>query len=117
MLRKTSFSVNLLSSCLSFSISAPFLPITMPGRAVWMLTFALFAARSISILRDAGVVEALLQELADLDVLVEPLGVVALARTSCESQVSMTPRRKPDRMNFLSHRSRLLALRRSSTTT
>jgi len=50
MLRKLSLRVSLESSCLSFSISAPFFPITMPGRAVWMLIFALFAARSISIL-------------------------------------------------------------------
>ncbi len=44
-----SFSVSFWSSALSFSISAPFLPMTIPGRAVWMLIFALFAARSISI--------------------------------------------------------------------
>ena len=48
MLTKHSREVSLASSCLSFSISAPFLPMTMPGRAVWMLIFALFAARSIS---------------------------------------------------------------------
>ena len=46
---KVSLRVSLLSSAFSFSISAPFLPMTMPGRAVWMLIFALFAARSISI--------------------------------------------------------------------
>ena len=33
-------------------------------------------------LRDAGVVEALLQEVPDLDVLVQELGVLSLARTS-----------------------------------
>ena len=44
-----SLRVSLPSSCFSFSISAPFLPITIPGRAVWMLIFALAAARSISI--------------------------------------------------------------------
>ena len=47
---KVSFAVSFCSSFLSFSISAPFLPMTMPGRAVWMLILALFAARSISIL-------------------------------------------------------------------
>ena len=46
---KISLRVSFASSCLSFSISAPFLPMTIPGRAVWMLIFALFAARSISI--------------------------------------------------------------------
>ncbi len=34
MLMNVSFFVSLASSCLSFSISAPFLPMTMPGRAV-----------------------------------------------------------------------------------
>ena len=74
----------------------------MPGRAVWTLIFTLFAARSISIRRDAGVAELLLHELAELDVLVEPLRVVLL----------LVPLRVPglddaeaeaDRMDFLSH--------------
>ena len=32
----------------SFSMSSPFLPMTMPGRAVWMVMFTFLAARSIS---------------------------------------------------------------------
>ena len=48
MLRKTSFSVSAWRSFLSVSTPAPRLPITMPGRAVWMLIFTLLAARSIS---------------------------------------------------------------------
>ena len=32
----------------SFSMSSPFLPITMPGRAVWIVMLTFFAARSIS---------------------------------------------------------------------
>ena len=31
----------------SFSMSSPFLPITMPGRAVWMVMLARLAARSM----------------------------------------------------------------------
>ena len=31
----------------SFSMSSPFLPITMPGRAVWIVMLAFFAGRSI----------------------------------------------------------------------
>jgi hypothetical protein len=46
---KLSLAVSRESSCFSFSISAPFFPMTIPGRAVWMLILALFAARSISI--------------------------------------------------------------------
>ena len=48
MLRKTSFSVSAWTSFFRVSTPAPRLPMTMPGRAVWMLIFALFAARSIS---------------------------------------------------------------------
>ncbi len=32
----------------SFSMSSPFLPMTMPGRAVWMVMFTFLAARSMS---------------------------------------------------------------------
>ena len=46
---KTSRGDSFPNSSLSFSISAPFLPMTIPGRAVWMLIFALLVARSISI--------------------------------------------------------------------
>jgi hypothetical protein len=46
---KLSLPASLTMSLLSFSISAPFLPITMPGRAVWMCTRTFLAARSISI--------------------------------------------------------------------
>ena len=55
MFRNTSFSVSAWTSFFSVSTPAPRLPITMPGRAVWMLIFTLFAARSISMSRDAGV--------------------------------------------------------------
>ena len=48
MLMKTSRSVRFWRSSFSFSTSAPFRPMMMPGREVWMLTFRL-AARSISI--------------------------------------------------------------------
>ena len=34
-------------SARSFSMSSPFLPITMPGRAVWIVTLTLRAARSM----------------------------------------------------------------------
>ena len=48
MFRNTSLSVSAWTSFFSVSTPAPRLPITIPGRAVWMLIFALFAARSIS---------------------------------------------------------------------
>ena len=43
----------------SFSMSAPFLPITTPGRAVWIVTRAFFAGRSITTLRGTGLFQAL----------------------------------------------------------
>ena len=50
MFRCTSPVVRLASSRLSASISWPFLPITTPGRAVWIEIRAFFAGRSITIL-------------------------------------------------------------------
>ena len=40
----------LATSTRRFSMSSPFLPITIPGRAVWMVMWALRAGRSIWIL-------------------------------------------------------------------
>ncbi len=50
MLIRTSATAMLSSfavSWRSFSMSSPFLPITMPGRAVWIVMLTFFAARSI----------------------------------------------------------------------
>src|SRR5436190_23103507 len=48
MFRNTSLEVRAWTSFFSVSTPAPRLPITMPGRAVKMLIFTLFAARSTS---------------------------------------------------------------------
>ena len=48
MFKNTSLSVSACTSFLSCSTPAPRLPMTMPGLAVWMLIFALLAARSTS---------------------------------------------------------------------
>ena len=51
MFRRTSATAipkSLAVSARSFSISSPFLPITMPGRAVWIVMLTFLAARSIS---------------------------------------------------------------------
>ena len=50
MLRWTSPVVILARSLRNASISWPFLPITTPGRAVWMLIRAFLAGRSITTL-------------------------------------------------------------------
>ena len=75
---------------------------TMPGRAVCTLTLTLLAARSISTRGDAGVAKLLLHELAELDVLVEPLGVV-LFLVPLGVPGPNDAEAEPDRMNFLSH--------------
>src|SRR5512139_3061848 len=46
-LRPTSPPIILRRSAHSVSMTSPFLPITTPGRALWMVTRALFAGRSI----------------------------------------------------------------------
>ena len=80
----------------------PPLPMTIPGRAVKTMTFALFAARSTSTRGDVGVHQVVLDGTLDADVLVEPLGVGLV----------LEPLRVPGlddaeaeavRMNFLTH--------------
>ena len=53
----------------------PPLPMTMPGRAVKTMTFALLAARSTSTDAMFAFVEVVLDGALDADVLVEPLRV------------------------------------------
>ena len=48
MLRLTSLPVIFARSPRSFSMSAPFLPMTTPGRAVWMVMRAFLAGRSMT---------------------------------------------------------------------
>ena len=50
------------ASLRSFSMSSPFLPITTPGRAVWIVMRAFLAGRSIRISADRGVRQLLLQD-------------------------------------------------------
>ena len=69
MLRLTSLFVILAMSSRSFSMSAPFLPMTTPGRAEWIVMRASCAGRSMTMLRDAGLRQALGQELAELQIL------------------------------------------------
>ena len=65
MFSATSPLVILARSPRSFSMSAPFLPITTPGRAVWMVTRALLGRTLDDDLGDAGLRQPLAQDLAD----------------------------------------------------
>ena len=47
MLRPTSPPIILRRSARSVSMSSPFLPMTTPGRALWIVMRAFFAGRSI----------------------------------------------------------------------
>jgi len=66
MFKRTSLTVMPSSRAVSwrsFSMSSPFLPITMPGRAVWIVMLTFFAARSMwhaahRSLRQAGSAES-----------------------------------------------------------
>ena len=94
---------------MSFSISAPFLPITMPGPRGVDVDLRLVGGALDLDLRDARVVEALLQEVADLDVLVQQLGVLAPGEPA---RVPVLDDAEPEalRMYLLSHASALRAL-------
>ena len=102
--RRTSFT-GMPSSCAvswrSFSMSSPFLPITMPGRAVWMVMFTFLAARSISDPADGGFLEALLEELAHAEVRVHvQRELLACRHTTSQVQSRVMPRRMPSGLTF-----------------
>ena len=91
------------TSSLSFSISSPFLPMTIPGRAVWIVMLAFFAGRSILILLTEASLSFLLDEFTHLvihpDVLREVLRIgIPLGRPVFNDA-------QPDtcRMYFLTH--------------
>ena len=54
MLITTSLSVSSATLRRSFSMSAPFLPMTTPGRAEWMVTRHFLCGRSITIFDTAA---------------------------------------------------------------
>ncbi len=54
MLITTSLSVSAATLRRNFSMSAPFLPMTTPGRAEWMVTRHFLCGRSITILDTAA---------------------------------------------------------------
>ena len=71
MLRRTSVTVmpsSFAVSWRSFSMSSPFLPITMPGRAVWIVMLTFLAARSIWMRLTEASASFVLQELAHAEV-------------------------------------------------
>ena len=102
MLMKTSRFVFFWISVFSLSTSVPLRPMMMPGREVWMSIFSLLAARSISIFETPAWANRCLQRVAQLDVLVQQLRVVAIGvPPRPPGLVEAEP--EPVRMNFLTH--------------
>ena len=73
MFRLTSEPVILARSPRSFSMSAPFLPITTPGRAEWMVTRAFLAGRSMMTRLTPACDQALLQVILQPQILMQEL--------------------------------------------
>src|SRR6478736_911855 len=63
MLITTSLSVSFATTLRSFSISAPFLPITTPGRAEWMVTRHFLCGRSITMCDTAACLSCFISSL------------------------------------------------------
>jgi hypothetical protein len=103
MFSATSPLVILARSPRSFSMSAPFLPITTPGRAVWIVTRARLAGRSMMIFATPRLGEPLAQHLADVDVLMEHLGILAALGVPARIPGPVDTEPQADRVDLLTH--------------
>ncbi len=95
MLMTTSEAVMSATRLRSLSMSAPFLPITTPGRAEWIVHAALLVRTLDHDPGDSRLLELLVQDLADLDILVQQLAVFVLAGEPTGIHVRLMPRRSP----------------------
>src|SRR5580658_2880748 len=85
-----------LATCLrSFSMSAPFLPMTTPGRAEWMLMRAFLCGRSMTIFEIAACLRLLVSESRIFMSSCNSLPYSPLLEYQRESQVRLMPRRSP----------------------
>ena len=112
MLRCTSDVVSLASSPASFSISAPFLPISTPGRAVCTVTRHFLCGRSMTTLEMPAWSLLLEDVLADVHVLVQQPPVLAAAGEPAAVPRAVDAEPKPDRIDLLTHHRRLRLLLR-----
>ena len=87
----------------SFSMSSPFLPITMPGRAVWMVMFTFFAARSIWMRLTEASFRRVRQELAHAEIRVHVQRELLLAGIPLRHPVAGDAEANAKRINFLTH--------------
>src|SRR6202035_3618 len=100
MLMTTSLSVSAATFRRSFSMSAPFLPMTTPGRAEWIVTRHFLCGRSITIFEIAACLRLVmsLARIAMSSCKSFPYSV--LPANQRESQVRFTPSRRPIGLTF-----------------
>ena len=100
MLMTTSLAV-ILATCLrSFSMSAPFLPITTPGRAEWTVTRHFLCGRSITIFDTAACFSAVMSSLRIFMSSCSSVPYSFLPANQRESQVRLMPSRRPIGLTF-----------------
>ena len=95
MLMTTSDAVMSATRLRSLSMSAPFLPITTPGRAEWIVTRHFLCGRSITILATAACFSSLCSISRILTSSCSSLPYSPLPEYQRESQVRLIPRRSP----------------------
>ncbi len=100
MLMMTSDGVMPATCFLSLSISAPFLPMTTPGRAEWMVTRHFLCGRSITTLATAACFSCLNSISRILMSSCNSLPYSPLPAYQRESQVRLMPSRKPIGLTF-----------------
>ena len=87
-----------------FSMSAPFLPMTTPGRAEWIVTRHFLCGRSMTIFETAACLSFFIERRADRHVLVQQLAVFVLAGEPARIPGAVDAEPQADRIDFLSHR-------------
>ena len=100
MLITTSLSVSAATCLRSFSMSAPFLPITTPGRAEWIVTRHFLCGRSITIFDTAACLSASIRTLRILMSSCSSVPYSFLPEYQRESQVRLMPSRNPIGLTF-----------------
>src|SRR3984957_15143450 len=103
MLRGTSGTAipsNAAVSARNFSMSSPFLPITIPGRAVWIVMLTFLAARSISTLLTEASVSFFFRNSRTRKSVCTSCGNCFLLAYHFDVQSRVIPRRMPSGLTF-----------------
>ena len=95
MLIATSEFVSFATCFRSLSMSAPFLPMTTPGRAEWMLTRHFLCGRSMTIFEIAACFRPFISTSRIFMSSCNSFPYSLLLENQRESQVRLTPRRSP----------------------